>query len=110
MMVGKNRVVARAARAVTGFWTHSEDKSQLDFLANRKWDVRERGCLQNLKTELRMELPLTEMGSGTGGADSGKETRDSVWGISLRCPHVESCHTGTEIHSLQFILPTKSFS
>ena len=57
-----------------------------------------------------MYLPLTEMGSVVNSADVGKETRNSVLHISLRGPHVQSCHTDTETHRMQFILPTKSFS
>lgn len=56
-----------------------------------------------------MHLPLTEMGSVVNSADLGKETRTSVLYISLRCPHIQSCHTDTKTHRVQFILLTESF-
>lgn len=52
-----------------------------------------------MKPELRMELPLTEIGSGVGSTDLERETRNSVLDtISLKCPYVKNCHVGTKIH------------
>lgn len=49
------------------------------------------------------------MGSIVNSAGLGKESRTSVLYVSLRCPHIQSCHTDPKAHRMQFILPTESF-